>query len=110
MKLDPVNKHVIGRIAITKRAPTAIHLAEDINKGVSKFVLLEELSPEAIAAGYIPGNMVLPTSIKNIFLKGGAYHRATFSIDEIICKLEGVSIDDFIGPDGKPIPEKESAA
>lgn len=103
MKLKPLQKWVIGRIAVTKMSSSII--TPDANKGVTKFVLLEVVSEEAAAAGYNPGDLVIAKSMHNIFLKGGSYHRATFPIDEAVCRAEDVSLDEFVDIYGKPFTE-----
>jgi len=108
VKLEPLKKWVIGRIAITRVSSTI--LAPDISKGVTKFVLLDEVSPEAAAEGYAPGDLVIAKTMHNIFLKGGAYHRVTFPIDEAVCKAHDVELSEFVGSDGKPLTETAEAA
>lgn len=106
MRLEPINKRVIGRIIITRVSSTII--ASDPTKNVTKFVLVEAVSPEAEAAGYKPGDIILPRQVESIFLKGGLYHRATCSIDEIVCKVHDVPLNEFVDKDGKPVEEELS--
>jgi hypothetical protein len=108
MRLEPKRDQVIGRVAITKLSERII--APDATKNVTKFVLLEEISPEAEAKGYRRGDLVLPRAINSIFLKGGAYHRAVFSIDEILCVVHDLSFEDLVDVYGNPISLREEAA
>lgn len=109
IELEPLKNWVIGRIAITKASETIV--ISDVSRGVSKFILIDEVSEEAEKAGFKPGQLVLPRAMNNIFLKGGSYHRATCSIDELVCRVRGgVSLDEFVGTDGKPLEEAREAA
>jgi hypothetical protein len=113
VKFNPANKCVVGQVLITKRKPSEIKLQEDVTKNVTKFILVEEVSPEAEAAGYAPGDLVLPRAMEHIFLKGGEMFRASCSIDVVISKPTGWSLDDFMDWRGRPFnatAENESAA
>ena len=107
MTLEPLKNWVIGRIAITRTSTTIV--VADVTKNVSKFVLLDEVSPEAEKAGFKRGDLVLPKAMNNVFLKGGTYHRVTFPADEIICRVRDVPLSEFVGSDGKPIEAQEAA-
>jgi hypothetical protein len=108
MKLVPRRGWVIGRIAITKVSEMLV--APNATSGVTKFALLDLVSPEAEAAGFRPGDLVMARTMHNIFLKGGTYHRVTFPFEEVICIVHDVALDELIGSDGKPIQAKEIAA
>jgi hypothetical protein len=108
MRLAPRKGWVIGRIAITRVSETII--APDASRGVTKFALVDLVSPEAEAEGFRPGDLVVARTMHNIFLKGGAYHRVTFPIDEVICVAHDIALDEFLGSDGKPLETKEVAA
>jgi hypothetical protein len=101
VKLKPLQKWVIGRIAITKVSSTII--ASDPTKNVTKFALIEAVSPEAEAAGFKVGDIVMAKTMHNIFLKGGLYHRVTFPIDEAVCIAEDVPLDEFVDSTGNPL-------
>jgi hypothetical protein len=103
MKLEPLNGWVIGRVAITKASSTIV--LADVTKNVTKFALLEEVSPEAERAGFKPGDLVMAKVMHNIFLKGGGYHRVTFPLDEAVCRVRDVPLSEFLGSDGKPLEE-----
>lgn len=107
MRLEPKGKQVIGRIAISRISE---HIAApDPTKGVTKFVMLEELSAAARAEGYEVGDLVLPRAMNNIFLRGGTYHRAIFSVDEILCVVRDIPLNALVDDDGKPF-EAQAAA
>lgn len=109
MKLIPLQKWVIGRIAITKVSDTIV--LSDATRNVTKFALIEAVSPEAAAAGFKPGDLVMAKTMHNIFLKGGTYHRVTFPIDEAVCRAEDVPLHDLLDAYGKPfLPSDERAA
>lgn len=108
MRLEPLQNWVIGRIAITRASDTIV--LADVNKNVTKFALLEAVSPEAEQAGYHPGDLVMARTMHNIFLKGGTHHRVTFPIDEAVCRVHDVPLSDFVGSDGKPLEPKVEAA
>jgi hypothetical protein len=100
MKLEPVNSYIIGRIAITKTA--GLIVSPDPTKNTSKFVFIESVSPEAEAAGFRPGDLVMPRSVGNIFLQAGSYLRVTLPISDVICFVRDASMDDFVDHSGQP--------
>lgn len=108
MRLEPLRNWIIGRIAITK-VSSAIVLS-DVTKNVTKFILIDEVSPEAEQAGFKPGDLVMPEAMSNIFLKGGTLHRVTCPIDKLVCRVSGVSLDEFVGSDGNPIEKEQEVA
>ncbi len=109
MKLVPLKKQIIGRLIITKTSESII--APDPNTGVSKFVYVEAVSPEAEAEGYKVGDIVMPRHVGNIFLRGGRFHRVVFSIDDAICCVRDVPLTEFVDGAGKPVEAiKEEAA
>lgn len=110
MKLEPLKKQMIGRLVLTKREEGNIILAEDPTKGVSKFVLLEAVSPEAEAEGHQIGDFVLPKFVNNIFLKGGRYHRVVVSTDDVVARVRGTPLSEFTDNAGNPLNEAEIAA
>lgn len=101
MKLEPLRGWMIGRIAITKTSDTIVTV--DVNKGVTKFALIEAVSAEAKAAGFAPGDLVMAKVMHNVFLNGGRFHRVTFPLDEAICVVRDVPLSDFVGSDGKSL-------
>jgi len=107
MKLEPLVGWVIGRIAIT-RVSSAI-VAPDATRGVTKFAVLEAVSPEAAAVGLNPGDIVMAKTMHNIFLKGGTYHRVTFPADEVICVVREVALSELVGSDGRPLEEASAS-
>ena len=108
MNLEPLKNWVIGRIAITRASDTIV--LADVTKNVTKFVLIDEVSPEAEAAGFHKGDLVMPEAMSNIFLKGGSYHRVTCPVDKIVCRVRDVPLDEFVGSDGQPLVAKAVAA
>lgn len=101
MKLIPCKNWVIGRVAITKMNSTIV--APDASRGVTKFALLDAVSPEAEAAGFKPGDLVMAKTMHNIFLRGGVDHRVTFPIDEAVCIARDAPLSEFVGNDGKAL-------
>lgn len=108
MTLEPLKNWIIGRIAITKVSDTII--VADVNKNVTKFILIEEVSPEAEKAGFKRGQLVMPESMSNIFLHGGTLHRVTCPIDKLVCRVRDVPLSEFVGSDGNPLEEAQEAA
>ena len=108
MKLEPLRGWMIGRIAITKTSDTIVTV--DVNRGVTKFTLLEAVSAEAKAAGFAPGDLVVAKVMQNIFLNGGRFHRVTFPVDEVICQVRDVPLSEFVGTDGKQLEANVEAA
>ena len=100
MKLEPVNGYIIGRIAITKTA--GLIVSPDPSKNTSKFVYVESVSSQAEAAGYRPGDLVMPKALGQIFLQGGGYLRVTLPITDVICFVREVSMDEFVDHSGQP--------
>ena len=109
MKIVPKGKQVIGRLAITKVSERIV--APDATKGATKFVLVDAVSDEAAAAGYKVGDLVLPHTLNNIFLRGGLEHRAVFSHEQILAVIEGVDFSDLVDIYGETfIPSGAEAA
>ena len=103
MKLEPVNKWIIAHAAIVKKS--SVIIMPDASKGVSRCYLVESVSPEAAAAGYVPGVWLVAKSVYDMFFKGGACHRVVLTTDEVICRVSDVVIADFTSIDGKPFEE-----
>lgn len=119
MRLEPVQKWVVGHVAITKMPGMII--APQTGKNSTRCYVLETVSPEAAAAGYKPGDIVVAKSVYDQFFKGGTYHRVTFSMDEIIQRvhdaplneftdINGRSLDETVGADGKPLEARIAGA
>jgi hypothetical protein len=108
VKLEPKNGWVIGRLAITKPSDKIVVL--DPTKDVSKFILIESVSPKAEAEGYKRGDLVMPETIGKVFLMGGKYMRVTCPFDKIICTVLDVPICEFVDTDGKPLEPLEEVA
>ena len=100
MRLEPVNKWVTGRAAVSPIRSTIIKA--DPAKGVTRFYLIEEASKEAVDAGYKTGGLVVAKHAFDMFFEGGVTHRVTFSIDEIICRVYDVRLEDLLDVYGKP--------
>jgi len=97
VKLEPVNDWVIGRALVPK--PTS-ELVLDHAKGVTRCFLLDEVGPAAEAAGYKPGDIVVAQKVYDMTFKR---HCVTFKIDEAICRVRGVSLDEFVDLKGASI-------
>jgi hypothetical protein len=106
--LEPLQNWVIGRIAITKASDTIV--VADVNSRVTKFIFIEAVSPEAEAKGFKPGQLVMPKAMSNIFLKGGTDHHVTCPVDDLICRVRDVPLEEFVGTDGKPFKSSVKAA
>lgn len=108
MKLEPVAGWVIATVCITKMPGKII--SPDVAKRVTRCYLIEESSPEAQAAGYNRGDLVVSKSVFDMFFKGGSYHRVTFPMDEIISRVRGVPLSDFVDTSGNDVQPLEGAA
>jgi hypothetical protein len=86
MKLDPKRNQILGRVVLSKRPSSKISLLDE-TKGVTKFVLIDAVSPEAAAAGYQVGDIVLPRAMNSLFLNGGAFFRALVDVGDILATL-----------------------
>ncbi len=82
MKFVPRHTQVVGRIVVKKRASSQI-VRPDETKGITKFVLIDALGPEAEASGLKVGDIVLPQQISNVVLEGGTSFRPMFDEREI---------------------------
>jgi len=108
MRFEPMGKQVFGRLLITRVSEHIV--ASDPTKGVSKFVLLEEVGADAATAGYKIGDLVLPRRVDNVYLKGGSFHRVVLSIDDIVCRVHEIPLSEFVDINGKAIDVGERAA
>lgn len=107
MKLEPKKDWMIGRLVVTK--PSSTILLADYSKHVSKFILVEAVSEGARAAGFDVGQLVMPTHMQSIFLRGGAYHRVSCSIENVLCVVYDEPLTEFMNQDGSPVlPVEES--
>lgn len=104
MKLEPVVGWVTAHALITKVQGSIV--LPNASKGITRCYLLEEVSTEAEAAGYKRGDLVVAKAVYDMFFKAGAYHRVTFSKDEIICRVHGVPLSEFVDVSGKELSEE----
>lgn len=106
MKLRPKGKQVIGRIVDIVSTKSGISLPDSQMKGVTIFVLLDEVGPEV--TNYKAGEIVLPHHVNHVFLRGGTYHRVIFEDKEILGVMEDVPLDQMT-VDGKPAAQAMEA-
>lgn len=100
MRLEPLRDWLVGFALVTKM-PGKVQ-AYDPSKGVTRCYLIENVGPEAEAAGHKPGDIVVAKHAFDEFFMGGTYHRVTFSVNEIIQRVHDVSLDDFLDVHGNP--------
>lgn len=100
MTLDPRPKQLLGKLLITK-VESSIVLVDDPTKGVSKFVLVESVGSDV--DGIVPGNLVLPRVVNNVWLKGGRVHYALVSLDDVYVVVRDPDLSQFVDREGKPI-------
>lgn len=103
MRLEPLQGWVIGRAAITTKSKSII-LINPAAK-ITRFVLIELASPEAVEKGFTPGTFVVPKTMYDMPLNdgdGGTLYLVTFPITEIITRVHDLAADQLIGPDEKP--------
>jgi len=108
MRLEPVAGWVIAHAAIIKMQSAIV--LPNAAKGITRCYLLESVSAEAEAAGYKRGDMVVCKAVYDMFFKGGTFHRVTFSMEEIICRVHGAPLSEFTDVNGKDLQPLESAA
>ena len=97
MRLEPVNKWIIGR-ALVPKASSAIVLPGALSKGVTRCYLVTEVSAEVV--GYRPGDLLIAKHVWDITMKG---HKVVFTPDEIICRVKDASLDEFVDLENKPV-------
>lgn len=107
MNLVPKRDQVLGRIVITKLKSAIV--TPDETRGVTKFMLVDAVGPEAAAAGYKRGDLVLPRAMNNIFLHGGTYHRVICDAKEILTAVEDWDPKDFLVTAEDDAPKSVSA-
>lgn len=99
MKLVPKRDQMIGRLLITKMESTIV--VPDATKGVTKMILIQAVGPDAEAAGYKPGDIVIPNSIRSMFLRAGTQHVVYCEVKDVIFTVEELSPDEVVDGDGK---------
>jgi hypothetical protein len=79
MKLEPRRNHVLGRFVIKRKLSTIVIPNEAA--GVSKFIVVDAVGPDAEAAGIKVGDMITPKTV--LSPKGGlAYLFSAIITDE----------------------------
>lgn len=106
MRLEPVKDWIVGFALVTKM-PGKVQ-AYDPSKGVTRCYLIELAGPEAEAAGYKPGDIVVAKHAFDEFFMGGTYHRVTFPVEQIIQRVHDISLEDFLDIHGNPFQRPES--
>jgi hypothetical protein len=99
VKLIPQNNQLVGRLLITKLDSPIV--SPDPTKGVTKVILVQRVGADAAAAGYKPGDLVIPRAIGSMFLRGGTHHVVYCEVKEILFKVDDVCAEDFVADDGK---------
>lgn len=102
MKLEPVRDEILG-VALLHRKQDGMIVVPHITKNVTRCYLIEEVGPEAAPGGYIRGDIVIARKVYDVVLHGGAFHRVTFQVADIIYRVRGVTIDEFTTLDNKPV-------
>ena len=101
MKLEPVRDWLNG-IALIPRQPDSLIIDPNAKDG-SRFYLIETVSPEAAAAGYAPGDLVLGHHVWNILLYNGSFHRVKIQVSEIMDRVYDVTLEEFTHVGGMPL-------
>jgi hypothetical protein len=94
VKFEPRRGQAVGRVVI-KPSRSSI-LKPDQTKGITKFVLLDAVSPELEAKDIRVGDVVVPFAISNVMLEDGAMFRPI--VDDENIKLfvrDWKSLDEF---------------
>lgn len=106
MRLDPEANWIIGRAMVFKREGSIIDPTE--GHGVTRCYLIEAVGSGANT--YAPGDIVIAHKIFDVILKGGHANRVVFQATEVICRVRGAALDQFVDLQGNPIEEQEAAA
>lgn len=104
MKLEPVRDWILG-FAMLHRKQDGMIILPSSKKGVTRCYLIESVGPEAETAGYKRGDIVVAFKVYDQIFYGGAFHRVTFQLGDIIQRVHDVSLDEFTDIDGKPIAD-----
>lgn len=104
MKLEPVRDEILGVALLHSRQEGSI-LLPHITKNVTRCYLIEEVGPEAEAANYKRGDIVIARKVYDILLYGGSFHRVTFQLTDIIYRVRSAGIEEFTTLDNKPVIE-----
>lgn len=99
MKLTPKRDQLVGRLLITKLASAIV--APDPTKNVTKMLLVQAVGEDAAAAGYEPGDIVVPTSLGNMHLRGGTLLVTFCAVKDVLFKVEDVNPIDVTAEDGR---------
>ncbi len=102
MRLEPVNSWIVGHAIVSKMLGTIITPNAGA-KGNTRCYLIESVSKEATDAGYNVGDIVVCKAVYDEFFRGGAIHRVTFLVSEVIHRVHDVTLDDFTLLDGNPL-------
>lgn len=112
MKLIPRRSQAIGRV-VTQRILSAI-VRPDETKNTTKFVLIDAVGADALAAGIKVGDVVLPQKMGNIQLDGGIRFRPILEEEDIRAVVTGLSLNDLVvqtdsGSHFVPFDDKDAA-
>jgi len=105
MKLEPVGLLMTGFAMLHKKpGPESVIIdLQDPAKNTSRCFLVEGAGPEARAAGYAPGDILVLKSVRDVVFYGGDYHRALFAVDEVVMRVHGTTLDEYTDLKGVPI-------
>lgn len=98
MKLQPTGSW-INAVAMVHQRQSAIITPDDA-KGTTRCYLIESVGP-MVTGGYEVGDVVVAKSVFDLLFYNGNYHRVMFLEEEVVQKLEGVDLNEFVRIDGK---------
>ena len=101
MKLAPTTRWIIAKAALIPSR--SIIARPDATSNVTRCYLIEEVGPLAAEAGYRVGEIVIARAVHDMSLRGGEYRRVMFVAEEVIIRVSGVSAEELIGLDGRPL-------
>ena len=86
MNIVPQGKQITGRCGSIVKTTGGLMLPETGLKGVTVFVQVEAVGPEATK--YSAGQLLIVHKFNHIYLRGGVLHRVIFDVDEVLAVVE----------------------
>jgi len=111
VKLEPMQGWANGRTAITRAARQIIVLNQA--QKITRYLLIEQVSPEAEKAGFHVGDFVVVKMMYDMFFNatnGKTVHLVTFPVTEVIQKVHDLDVSQLVGIDGEPFELKVEIA
>jgi hypothetical protein len=98
MRIEGAGNWIVGFALLPK--PESAIISPDPKKGVTRHYLLETVGPEAAAAGYKAGDIVVAERVYDTFPMH--QHRVSITCDKIMYWVRDVPLSAFTDLQGKP--------